>query len=467
MSLSAEIQPRLRRLAVNYDVLPHQPTSSLEQSAICLNIDPKSITRTIALIDNQGPVLVVLPISYVLDFKLLNQTLGRELRLAKTEEIETDLQGYDKGLIPPLSNMTDIQMMYDEALLYNSEIYFEVGKHDCFIRIPADSFKNLIGESSVSKFSCPVTDLAGINASDVSYSPYVAIRKRIDELASLPAIPPLASKILDLRNRPDASVSELSAIVQLDPCLTAQVIRYARSSLFGYRGKIESIDDAISRVLGFDLVMNMALGAGLGRSFNHSESGPLNIGDFWRHAVYCAALTQKLLPLYSDNKNTVSKGMIYLCGLLHNFGFLIMGLLFKDEFKLLSQLIAANTDRAVIDQELSVLGNRQHPDEPVMNHTQIGKWVMQNWNMPDELVTVVGNHHQADYQGDYQEYVHLVRIANILLKSIDVGDESTRELPDESLSLLKLQRSDIDAVFRDFLSDDVPDLNAIAEALSG
>ena len=466
MSLLADIQPRLRQLSVHFDVLPHPPTNSLEQTAICLNIDPACIARTVPLKDQKGTLLAVLPISCILDFKLLNQALGRDLHLARKEELESELQSYDKDLIPPLYNIADVEMIFDESLLHNKELFFEAGNHDSFIRIAADNYKGLLAETSMLKFAHSISGLSDFNATDISYSPYVAIRKRIDELTTVPALPPIANRLLDLKNRPDASVTELAEVVQLDPFLAAQVIRYARSSLYAYRGKIDSIEDAISRVLGFDLVINMALGAGLGRSFNHRETGPLNTGAFWKHAVYCAALSQKLLQLYANRNQTVSRGMIYLCGLLHNFGFLIMGMLFKDEFKLLNQLIKVNTSRPLIEQERTVLGNRQDENEPVMNHTEIGKWIMQNWNMPEELITVVANHHVQDYQGQFQEYVHLVRIANVLLKSIDVGDESTTELPVESLSLLQLDRNNVETVFELFVSDDVPDLSAIAESLS-
>ena len=48
----------------------------------------------------------------------------------------------------------------------------------------------------------------------------------------------------------------------------AQVVSWAASPYYAAPGKIKSVHDAIVRVLGFDLVLNLALGLALGRSLS-------------------------------------------------------------------------------------------------------------------------------------------------------------------------------------------------------
>ena len=182
-----------------------------------------------------------------------------------------------------------------------------------------------------------------LQASDHPSTTQGDIRRRIEQIYELPPMPAVARRVLQLRNNPGASVAELAAIVELDPSLAAQVVRYAVSPFYAYRGKIGSIHDAITRVLGFDMVMNMALGLATGKSFRNPCDGPLGLHAFWQHAVYSATLVQALAKRMLPNARP-QPGMAYLAGLLHNFGFLLLGHLFLPEFKLLNKLVIAHPE---------------------------------------------------------------------------------------------------------------------------
>lgn len=268
--------------------------------------------------------------------------------------------------------------------------------------------------------------------------PQVDIRHRIEQVYELPPMPAMASRVLQLRNNPNASVAELAGIVELDPSIAAQVIRYAVSPFYAYRGRIDSIGDAIARVLGFDMVMNMALGLATGKSFRNPGDGPLGLQAFWRHAVYTATLVQALAKRMPPNARP-QPGMAYLAGLLHNFGFLLLGHLFPPEFKLLNKLVAAHPESPVTDLEKSVLGMGQAQGLLEMGHAQIGAWLMQSWQMPEEVIVSLREHHNADYGGEHAEFVHLVMVADHFLKGRDIGDAPDPALPPASLDRLGLK----------------------------
>lgn len=263
------------------------------------------------------------------------------------------------------------------------------------------------------------------------------IRRRIEQVYELPPMPEMARRILQLRNNPDASVAELASIVELDPSLAAQVVRYAASPFYAYRGRINSIHDAITRVLGFDMVMNMALGLATGKSFQNPCDGPLGLQEFWRHAIYTATLVQALAKRMPP-KARPQPGMIYLAGLLHNFGFLLLGHLFPPEFKLLNKLVAAHPESPVTTLEKCVLGMGQAQNFLEMGHAQIGTWLMQSWQMPDEIVVTLREHHNPEYAGDHALFPHLVMVADHVLKGREIGDAPDDQLPPVSLDRLEL-----------------------------
>ncbi len=278
------------------------------------------------------------------------------------------------------------------------------------------------------------------------------IRRRIEQVYELPPMPEMARRVLELRNDPDAAITDLAAIVELDPSLAAQVVRYASSPFYGYRGKINSIHDAITRVLGFDLVMNMALGLATSRAFKNPPDGPLGLESFWRHAVFSAALQQALVKKMPADKRP-EPGMAYLTGLLHNFGFLLLGHLFPPEFKLLNKLAAAHPETPVTALEKCVLGMGQAQDLLEMGHAQIGAWLMHSWGMPDEIVVSLREHHNPRYEGEHAVYSHLVLMADHLLKREEIGDAPDGAIPDSSLSIVGMDESIASQVFSDLMEN--------------
>src|SRR5690606_23270226 len=124
--------------------------------------------------------------------------------------------------------------------------------------------------------------------------------------------------------------------------------RYARSPLFGYRGRVDSVADAVARVLGYDLVLDLALGLAALKPFSIPADGPLGLDAFWQQATLSAALARRLVRLLPAARRPAA-GTLYLCGLLHNFGYLVLGQLFQPEYYLLNRMVAANPEAPVTE----------------------------------------------------------------------------------------------------------------------
>lgn len=120
------------------------------------------------------------------------------------------------------------------------------------------------------------------------------IQQRLQDTLGLPALAPTTQKIIMLRSRPDAGVDELVPVVRLDPSLSAQVMSWAASPYYAAPGEVNSIEDAIIRVLGFDLVVNLALGIAMGQVLQVPEDMPRGSIPYWQQAVHAATLAEML-----------------------------------------------------------------------------------------------------------------------------------------------------------------------------
>lgn len=460
MSVATILENYLSSHGVTYEVMSHAPTASLEQAAEQLGIPTSRFARAIVLRVDGQPRMAVLPLSHVLNFSALAGLLGGEPQPVPVEELASTFADCEAGCIPALGDAYGVPAVYDEALFEPEAVVFEGGSHVSLVRVTRDGLRSLTDRASIGRFSRSADSLREGKGADAaacsapapsasancigSYTPVAAVKDRIEAIYELPMMPEHAQRILELNHDPNADAADLARVVDLDPSLAAQVMRYARSPLFSYGGKIDDLEQAISRVLGFDLVMNLALGLAALKPFRNPPDGPLGLHAFWRHATYSAALAQRLgrqLPPRLRPK----QGPLYLAALLHNFGYLAFGHLFQPEFYLLNKMVAANPRVPVTTLERQVLCMGQARDMLCLGHAEVGAWLLKSWNMPEEVVAAACEHHNEDYAGAHAAYANLVLLVDRLLKRYEIGDADHDALPSPVLQRLGLTAEGVEA----------------------
>ena len=255
------------------------------------------------------------------------------------------------------------------------------------------------------------------------------IKQRLYETLEIPPLPATADRILQLRANPDATVTELTSIVEADPSLAAQVVSWASSSFYAAPGKIRSVQDAIVRVLGFDLVSNLAVGLILGRSVALPKEAADGFTPYWLQAVYCSTAVEALARMMPVSKRP-RPGMMYLAGLLHNFGYLILAHSFPPHFASICRYMEANPAISHVALENHLIG---------ISREQISAWLMQAWNMPDEVCIALRYQQDGSYQGPYAVYANLIFVAMRLLRQHGIGDA-----PPEPVSAALYQQLGLD-----------------------
>ncbi len=263
------------------------------------------------------------------------------------------------------------------------------------------------------------------------------IKQRLEDTLGLPTLPPTAQKIMQLRSNPTASVNELVPIVKMDPSLSAQVMSWSASPYYAAPGSIQSIQDAVVRVLGYDLVVNLALGIAMGKTLSVPQDTPRGSTPYWLQAVYCATLAERLVKMMPAEHRPHS-GLAYLCGLLHNFGYLALAHIFPPHFSLVSRYIEANPHL-----------HHQHIEKQIINVTreQVGAWLMETWNLPTEVCRAIRYQSELDYDGEHRQYALLINLTLRLLRRHEIGDGISGEIPDELYRELHLTPAQVDEAF--------------------
>jgi len=278
------------------------------------------------------------------------------------------------------------------------------------------------------------------------------LRQRIESTTDLPAMPEVAQALLRLNSDPNGNINDVVEIIEADPSIAAQVMRYARSAFFGFRGEITSLHQAVTAVLGYGLTIDIGLGLSLGKSFSITSYGPMGLYPFWQHSIYSAALIERMIQIMPRQHRPLP-GLGFLGGLLHNFGVLLIAHLFKKEAAMLQQIILANKDKPVVELERQVLGT---------DHMEIGAWLMRRWNLQAEIQVAVSEHHDELYNGVHASYARLTLLADRLLKRHDIGDAESTELPEAILSSLGITAEQAEEQLENVISS-TQDLDQLAQ----
>lgn len=449
MSIPKRVLEKLDTLSVNYELVAAYCYSDIYEATGKIDNGRGKLIRTVGFKYESQNILAILPYDHLLDYKVFSDLLGFEPDILSDEELDTIFKGCQDSNHPPINELFEIRLIVDPVVLDQDEVCVECGDDSKLLKLDKISTNLLFQDCDSLPFArSPERLFAGRNTDkndndvDLSFTP-MRLKQRVDETFDLPAMPDIAQDIMKLRVDPSADATKLGQIVSRDPSLAAQVISWASSPYYGYQGKIDSIETAIARVLGFELVMNLALGISIGKSLKVPNEGPLGIKAFWKQAIYTASLTEKLcraMPI----KQRPERGLIYLSGLLHNFGHLLLGHIFPPQFRLINQSILANPHISVEDIEFYILG---------VSHEEIGAWLMQNWHMPDELIVAVHRHHQEEFWSKHAVYSNLVLVANRLLKELDIGDSVTTDIPETTLELLALEVADVTSALEDIRTE--------------
>lgn len=104
---------------------------------------------------------------------------------------------------------------------------------------------------------------------------------------------------------------------------------------------------------------------------------------------------------------------------------------------------------------------QDNPDTPLLqlekqtlgvDHCQIGDWLATAWNFPDALQFCISNHHQLDTTNRKMVYANLAYLANVLLKSENIGDADGVEIPSILLDRLGLTQDQTEAMLEKILN---------------
>lgn len=415
MNVSERLEQYLARRGLAWTPVDIAPVTNLDE-AIKASGQAADFAVATVLIDVSGLLMVVHRAGNPPSLAQLRKVTGRPLQQLEPLQAASFFDDCHPGFIPPVGAAWDLDVLVDEDIYGARQVCFTSGSEQVLIQMAGEEFQRALDNARRMDFTGNEAGNGGDDEADATPT-LNKVADRLKGLTRLPPMPALAGRMAELAQDPEQHGDELANLVGIDPGLAAQVLRYARSGLFGQTRQNGSLAEAIE-LLGADRLAHVARGAAGVRSFRVARDGALGINSLWRHSLYCAFMCRALAE-----RLELDQDMAYLCGLLHNFGLLLIAWLYPSEFRELQALREINPESDMRSLEREVFGSGEGGDTVPMGHATLGGLLYRLWQLPEPVIKAAGLHQSPDYQGADEDYVRMVLLANGLLKKRGIGDE--------------------------------------------
>lgn len=218
------------------------------------------------------------------------------------------------------------------------------------------------------------------------------VRSYIERLESLPTIPIMLKRIMEITRDLSSPPGELYSIISRDPVLAERVLAVANSSFFRHSHGVSDIEQAVM-LLGYENIRQITVGIGV---FMMLPSGlGMRLQNFWRHSQEVAAIA----AMVAERATMLSPSHAFLAGLIHDIGRLVFYTLAHGPYKNL-----LGTDD-LLEKEVSMFG---------CDHALAGSWLAEKALLPEEHILAIRHHHSPSRAGEYKDMVSVVSIAEAL-----------------------------------------------------
>lgn len=213
---------------------------------------------------------------------------------------------------------------------------------------------------------------------------HAKFEKLMSRAGELPTLPAVAHKVVEVIQDPRSSARGLRNIIELDPVISAKLLKLANSAYYRMAGNPEVAD--VHRaivVLGFTSIRNIVLATCLRSLYSREfRAAHFSARDLWIHSVNVAvlsrAIAKRTIPAQAEE--------LFMAGLVHDVGMIVEWNLFPDLFpQVLARYQGTGAEFTAAEEE--TLG---------FDHCAAGAHVLRQWQLPKPLRDVAAHHHKNE-----------------------------------------------------------------------
>jgi diguanylate cyclase (GGDEF)-like protein len=206
---------------------------------------------------------------------------------------------------------------------------------------------------------------------------------RILSCPSLPTLPVVALRVLELTAKRDVSLRELASVIENDPAIATKVLRTVNSSYYSLSRRCGSIQQALA-FLGLQTVKALVLGFSLARSIDGGGDDEVAFDylAYWRRSLFSAAAAREIALL----ARRCDPDEAFVAALVGDLGMVALWHAYGDRYLQVIDLAKGDHRR------LSAIEQRTLD----IDHALVGAEMLSRWRFPEEIQTSVRCHHRSE-----------------------------------------------------------------------
>ena len=232
------------------------------------------------------------------------------------------------------------------------------------------------------------------------------VKKRFLQVDHLPTISFTFEKVIEMIDQESTTIKEIEQVIKLDQAITIRILKIINSPFYGY-SDVTSISKAIV-LLGYKELKNIVVSAAVMNVLDARQPiAGLKIPDFWLHSMAVAFISRFL----AKNLDLSCEQESFTIGLLHDIGKVVY---LKEDPQLMEDLMTLAKSRQIsFSQAEEIVG---------LSHSQIGWFLGEKWNLPEQLCGTIRQHHQPDPESIYITQMAMVHLADHITVKLQIGN---------------------------------------------
>jgi HD-like signal output (HDOD) protein len=228
--------------------------------------------------------------------------------------------------------------------------------------------------------------------------------------------PEILARLLSVLDNPNGNLTDAQRIIEYDPALSMRVLKLVNSALYGLPGKVSSISRAVA-LIGMRKIRNLAVTTLVVDRFSTLPNSLVSMRQFWSMSVR-GALWARALAIRIPEHHLEESDTLFLCGLLHEIGCLVM-------YREIPELACAAVMRARAEKR---------PDDELeremlgFDHYAVGAALSRHWRLPEIIVMTQAHHVSPEDAPRWKDESRLIRLASLLGQTTEFIASTERPL---------------------------------------
>ncbi len=264
---------------------------------------------------------------------------------------------------------------------------------------------------------------------------------KLIETNGLPSPPGVAFRLLELYDKEDLDISEISQVIGADPVLASKLISYCNSPLLARAMRVSSVNQAVVAV-GLRAVKMISLSFSLmSTPISKREESFFDYTRFWNRSLATAIAARTIAEHIRSDRESC-----FLMGLMLNIGQLALGHAFQHEYQVASK-DARSAGKPLVEMELNQWG---------IDRYELGAELLQQWRFPSQMTDIIRSHaqRQQPQQNGVSEIRKTLELADRMAELLfldDVQGEWIDLMKQTACAQLEIEPEAFDALFDQFV----------------